>query len=263
MHDGTDGVRFALPWHIDVEQRTVSLQESQPIDGIVTAVLPDGSNPWPISRDLGLMLGRLLAEHGCQNILEIGAGSSSLVSATALAELNGGRITSLEQDVDWCKEIWARVEAVGPQVDVELVPVKPELRWSELGLHYQFSVSEVLKRRGPFDLVVVDAPQYWFGRGGALPAVRAHLAPGALLVLDDAGRKGERWALYRWLRTYPGLDLLAYDEDFGGRGVALLKWNEPLPPRRSVLGTASSITDRAYSAVRRQAVKLGVIKQRD
>jgi len=45
--------------------------------------------------------------------------------------------------------------------------------------------------------------------------------------------------------------------------VPLLKWNEPLPPRRSVLGTASSITDRAYSAVRRQAVKLGVIKQRD
>ena len=234
-------------------------------DAVVAPVLPDGSSPWPISVELARLLGRLVLAEDRRSVLEFGAGRSSLVVATALAARDGGRLTSLEQDVTWCAELWDRVVAVGSGVDAELTPVTPRLGWSPIGLHHRYEVDDLLARRGPFDLVVVDAPQYWYGRGGALPTVRPHLADGALVVLDDAARKGERWALYRWLRTYPGLELLAYDASFGGRGVALLRWNGSVDaaPRVSLLGVVSSVTDRLYSVLRRTLVRVGVLRQPD
>ena len=261
---GRDAV-VRLPWHVEVAHRPLPVAAEHPSDAVVTPVLPDGSSPWPISVDLGLLLGRLVAEHDRRSVLEFGAGRSSLVVATAMAAQGGGTLTSLEQDVTWCAELWTQVEAVGADVDAELAPVTPRLGWSPIGLHHRYEVHDLLTRRGPFDLVVVDAPQYWFGRGGALPTVRPHLTDGALVVLDDAARKGERWALYRWLRTYPGLELLAYDASFGGRGVALLRWNGPADEahRFSLLGVVSSVTDRLYSVLRRTLVRVGVLSRPD
>jgi predicted O-methyltransferase YrrM len=44
------------------------------------------------------------------NILEFGAGSSSLVLATALSAAGGGKLTSVEQNPQWCIEKWAIVK---------------------------------------------------------------------------------------------------------------------------------------------------------
>ena len=65
-----------------------------------------------------------------------------------------------------------------------------------------------LERLGePIDLLLVDGPPS--GEPGrersrypALPALEARLAPGAAVVLDDAGRPGERWVLERWEAAY-------------------------------------------------------------
>lgn len=264
-HDNQPPAVVRLPWHVEVRHEAVPTWEHHPSDAVVTPVLPDDSSPWPISSELGLLLGRLQAEHDLHSVLEFGAGSSSLVTATAMAARGGGRLTSLEQDTSWCAEVWGRVIALGSGIDAELVPVTPRLRWWPIGLHYSYDVDDVLARRGPFDLVVIDAPQYWFGRGGAFPTVKDHLDDGALLVLDDAARKGERWALYRWLRTYPGLELVAYDESFGGKGVALLRWQVrgEAATRLSVLGVVSSLTDRVYSVLRRRLVRMGLLPKTD
>jgi hypothetical protein len=40
----------------------------------------------------------------------------------------------------------------------------------------------------------------------ALPLLRDRLAPGCLVVLDDAQREGERWVIERWRAEFP-LDL--------------------------------------------------------
>lgn len=249
------------PWHVEVAARAVPLTAPHPVDAVVEPLLPDGSSSWPVTRELGLLLGRLVAAHDRRSVLEFGAGSSSLVSAAALAAGGGGSLTSLEQDPGWCDEVWSRAVAAGPGVDAELVEVTPRLSWSPLGLHYGYDVDAVLSRRGPFDLVLVDAPQARFGRGGAVPTVLAHLSDGAFVVLDDAARKGERWALYRWLRTYPSLELVAYDRTFGGRGVALLRFDasDRGRTRFSALGVVSSVTDRVYAFVRLQLVRWGLL----
>jgi hypothetical protein len=46
------------------------------------------------------------------------------------------------------------------------------------------------------------------------------LAPGATVILDDASRPGERWALERWRRE------LRLSFEPGAGGVAVARWRD-------------------------------------
>ena len=139
-------------------------------------------------------------------------------------------LTSVESAPEWCANQWALVVAES-RVDARLVKAKPQLRLARGGMSYRFDkASAAIGSRAPFDLVVVDAPQSYYGRDGALPLAWSSLAEGALFVLDDAGREGERYTIARWLRTFPGMDLVAFHPDFGGRGVAILRRARNMSP---------------------------------
>lgn len=202
-------------------RRRIPPPESGPLPPSIEEVVPDGSNVWPITPDLARLLAHLITAHAT-NVLELGAGSSSLVIARTLEAKGGGRLTSIEQSPEWCKAPWAKVQSVA-SVDAQMLVAQPQLAVSRLGVHHRFRAA--IAARGPFELVLVDAPQSYFGRDGALPLVHEHLAPGALIVLDDAGRSMEQWTLFRWLRSYRSLSLRAFDPAFGGRGVAVLEFN--------------------------------------
>ena len=196
---------------------------------------------WSISDDLSRLLARAVNELRLANVLEFGAGLSSLTLATALSICSGGQLTSVEQNPEWCRPLWREVEQIS-NVDAELVGSGLGLRLGMAGLHYWFKHADsVLARRGPYDLVVVDAPQGIYSRDGALHMARRHLSPNALIVLDDAGRNGEQWTLYRWLQTYPGLELTFFDPAFGGRGVAVLRTGGRLKSRLAIMAALGSI----------------------
>ena len=199
------------------------------------------SHMWSISDDLSRLLARAVNELRLVNVLEFGAGLSSLTLATALSTRSGGRLTSVEQKPEWCRPLWREVEKMS-NVDAELVGSGLGLRLGTAGLYYWFKHADlVLARRGPYDLVLVDAPQGIYSRDGALHMARRHLSPNALIVLDDAGRNGEQWTLYRWLQTYPGLELHFFDTAFGERGVALLRTRGKLKSRLAIMASLSSI----------------------
>ena len=188
----------------------------------VEAVLPDGSSPWPITPELGRFLARLVVQSGCRNVLEFGAGSSSLVLAHALSMTGGGRLTSVEQDPTWCASLFEEVGAV-KDVDSRLVGSDLQFKVTAQGFYHAYEkAAHVIAQRGPYDLVLIDGPQTFYGRDGGLHSVYAHLAPNALIVLDDAKRQGEQWTMQRWLQTYPGLDVALFDPTFSERGVAVL-----------------------------------------
>jgi hypothetical protein len=168
--------------------------------------------------------------------------------------VSGGRLTSVEQNPEWCREYWSRVLAF-EDVDGRLVESKPRLSLGAAGICYSFrGAARVVASRGPYDLALVDAPQGFYGRDGVLQMLRQYLVPGALVILDDAGRSGERWALLRCLATYPGYSLASYDENFGGRGCALLRWNGDTRVRPTLLATSSSVLQAMrYWCVRRRS----------
>lgn len=187
----------------------------------VTAVLPDGRAGYAISPPVAMLLAQLVIDENRRNVLELGAGSSSVVFAAALSSNGGGRLTSVEQSPEWCEDHWNRVMGTG--IDAELIAAQPVFGIEPFPGH-QYPVRERVAGRGPFDLVLVDAPQWYYGRDGALPLIWNALQPGAVIVVDDAGRPQEQWAIRRWLWVYPGLSLLGYDPTFGRNGVAVLRW---------------------------------------
>ena len=187
----------------------------------IEELLPDPSDLWAITPALGRFIGRLIVERGRRSVLEFGAGSSSVVAAQALSLNGGGKLTSLEARPEWCADRWAQVEQ-RTAVDSALVGSRLGLRLGRGGAHFEYlEAAEALPARGPFDFVLVDGPPWFYGRDGAIPTAIAHLAPGAIVVLDDAARLGERRTVARWLQSYPGLRLAVHDPGFG-RGIAIL-----------------------------------------
>ena len=218
----------------------------------VDALLPDPSDIWAITPELGRFIARTIVERRLKSVLEFGAGSSSVVSAHALSLNGGGRLTSLEARPEWCADRWARVEQEAT-VDAELVGSALVLRLGRHGAHFEYAeAAAALPARAPFDFVLVDGPPWFFGRDGAMCTMIAHLAPGAIIVLDDAARLGERQAIARWLACYPGLRLAVHDPGFG-RGIGILQFDgDPtFVARPSVaIGTMAQAVRLAWSRMR-------------
>ena len=193
--------------------------------------IPDGCDPWPCTPELARLLARLVLA-GRHSVLEFGAGTSSRVIAAALTEAGGGRLLSLEQDRSWCADAWRDV-ARQPLVEAVLADLSPAYqpyRPTKL-----VADRRALARLAPFDLVLIDAPQWWLGRDSTLYLAGPYLARNAVIVVDDAGRPAERAAIRAWLASYPGLVVTRFDPGLGGRGVAVLtlRHNRRRPSLRS------------------------------
>jgi predicted O-methyltransferase YrrM len=239
-------MRFVTRW-TDLPGLDVPLPEQ------IMEVLPRDSSIYPISPDLGSLLARLVLSGVIRSVLELGAGTSSVVIAQALRLAGGGRLTSIEQDPSWCRERWAMVTAT-PTIDAHLEVALPVFRMlGPFPCHLYATAQRTVVERGPYDLVLVDAPQRYYGRDGALPLVAGSLRCGALIVLDDAGRIWERAVIRRWLQTYVGLELIAFDPEFGRQGVAILRVTHLLSERTSVRPWVSGMAQASVGLMARTA----------
>ena len=196
----------------------------------VEAVIEGITSSWSISADAARVIARMVVAERRTRLLEFGAGGSSRVFAAALEQIGGGRLTSVEEAPQWSAAAWKHVAAT-PGVDATLLPGSVHLTADRGGVYFGYRQLDEIRRRGPYDFVFVDAPAGPYGRDGALRAAIDSLTPGALVVLDDAGRAREQRTVRRWLLAYPELQLVANDFHVG-RGLAVLK--KHAEPQRDV-----------------------------
>lgn len=141
------------------------------------------------------------AERRC--VVELGSGISTIVLARLASQL-GGRITAVEHHPGWAGWVRRQLErdgltGVATVIEAELAPHPAALDGAPW---YEATALEKLPGDG-IELLLVDGPPgYGDGmarsRYPALPVLRGRLAPGALVVLDDAHREGERQILDAW-----------------------------------------------------------------
>lgn len=212
----------------------------QPPAGLEAAI-DAAAAEFAAGRELAGVLARLVIEGGKRSVLEFGAGSSSRVFAEALAQVGGGRLTSIEASPQWCVASWEHVERCGT-VDARLIQADVTARFTPQGyLHGYWSAAAAIAERGPFDLVFIDGPQGCFGRDASLRLVAESLSTEALIVLDDAARWKERATVRRWLQTHGGLERLVHDKDFNhGKGLAVLRGGAHVRPRFSARAFVSA-----------------------
>lgn len=137
-----------------------------------------------------------------RNIVEIGAGSSTLVAAQALARYGGGALHSLEQHEGFARATAARLADHGLAARI----MTAGLTWRVAGWPGRWHASCALPEQ--IDMLIIDGPP-WTEHPlvrGAAECLFARLSPGAVILLDDAARPGERIVARRWRRRWPSID---------------------------------------------------------
>jgi predicted O-methyltransferase YrrM len=221
-----------------------------PLPADVEAVLPDGRDEYEISPDLARLLAGIVLACRPRSVLEFGSGRSSLVIARALGASGGGRLTSVENAPEFACDAWelaGRVMGVDAQqvvsdVRVTLTPGGP--------FNGYVDAAPALSARAPYDLVLIDGPAGPLGRDWTMFAAIRHLSPGALVIVDDTARPGERRAVERWLRRWPGLSV-ALDRPEMTRGAIILRFDGATRALFSLRTIAGAVNERARQVARR------------
>lgn len=164
--------------------------------------LPGG---WAASSDLLGELLRAVSTRRPRLVVELGSGVSTLVIAAALRANAAGRLISIEADRDYAAKTREQLQQHGLSDWAEirlaaLVPMEFE------GGNRPWYDCTVLADLNHTDLLLIDGPPTALRadiRYPALPFFWERLSPGAIVLLDDAARAGERTIASSWQRRFP------------------------------------------------------------
>lgn len=153
---------------------------------------------------------------GRREVVELGSGVSTVVLGRLLAQ-RGGRITAVEHDPSWAGVVRGLLKSDGLTEWARLIegPLDPHPLALD-GAHW-YPESALAELPAGIDLLLVDGPPgndegIERSRYPALPAINERLAPGSIVVLDDAERPGEQAILERWSMEHPAWAFTARDE---------------------------------------------------
>lgn len=134
-----------------------------------------------------------------RQVVELGTGASTLVSAQALRRHGGGRLITVDQHQEFAGATAAWLAEHGLAPEFRAAPLVPApAPWP--GHWYDL---RALPER--IDLLIIDGPP-WTEHPlvrGAADSLFDRLAVGGIVLLDDALRPGERLVARRWRRRWP------------------------------------------------------------
>lgn len=141
-------------------------------------------------------------------VVEFGTGASTLVIARALSLAGGGRHIAFDQDADFVEATRRWLAEHGHTADLRHAALGTSSGWP--GLWYDHG-----DLPHGIDLLVIDGPPWTIHplTRGAAECLFDRIAPGGIIVLDDAARPGERLVARRWRRNWPNF---SFEYDAGG-----------------------------------------------
>jgi len=136
------------------------------------------------------------------NVVELGAGASTLVAAQALRLQGAGRLHSVDQHAEFAAATAQWLAEYDLVADVRHAP----LEVSSPNWPYPWYRLEDIPAR--IDLLIIDGPPWAVHPlvRGAAECLFPRLSPGAVILLDDAARPGERIVAHRWRKRWPDID---------------------------------------------------------
>jgi predicted O-methyltransferase YrrM len=137
-----------------------------------------------------------------QNVVELGAGASSLVVARALQRNGGGKLVSCDQHAGFVASTRQWLHDNGVDADLRATPFKPSPNgWPGVWYDHGHLPPEI-------DLLIVDGPPWAIHPyvRGAADSLFDRLPVGGTVLLDDAARPGERVVARKWRKRWPNFE---------------------------------------------------------
>lgn len=137
-----------------------------------------------------------------RSVVELGSGLSTIVIARLLRDY-GGVLTSVEHEPSWAQFVGSQIEreGLGDHARVLETTLKPHPKAADSAPWYD--EASLWSLPNTIEMLIVDGPP-GYGEGmqrsryPALGFFQSRLAPGALVIIDDAGRPGEQEIIERW-----------------------------------------------------------------
>lgn len=174
-----------------------NLRRGLPFDRRVLARLIYGWGNESWSADTEYLLSCLEHAQTCRGpILECGSGLTTLLIG-AVAQQSGNVLCSLEHHAEWGNRVARRLKQY--RIDSVHMSIQPLKNYSGF-TWYEPPCAELADQ---YALVICDGPpgSTRGGRYGLVPVMKSRLAPGCIILLDDANRAEEQVIAKRWAKT--------------------------------------------------------------
>ena len=197
---------------IEKQQHSLNIEASRQMQALLyvySAVrlrrpLP-GMRDMAISPDFAATLVSQILERHPKNIVELGSGTSTLLSAYCLEQIGDGKLLSLDHEQKYGSTTAAQLSE--HQLDhIGQVQHAPLERIQLDSASWEWYDLTNIPLPESIDLLVIDGPPANPGkltRYPALPVFYDRLSPSAMVILDDAARADEQSIVERWLKEYP------------------------------------------------------------
>ena len=172
------------------------------LEGGAPLPLPGG---WAASTDLLGELIRAIAARRPQRLVELGSGVSTLVIAAALRNNGAGRLISIDAEEAFAAQTREQLlhQDLGDWVELRIAALT-EMKCE--GIARPWYDTRMLSDLTDVDLLLIDGPPTALRADmlyPSLPFFWSRLAPGAIVLLDDAARPAERAMAAAWERQFP------------------------------------------------------------
>ena len=200
----------------------ISLLPQLKIEGVVP---PFSHHGWEVTGEMAAFLFYLVRRHRPKLILELGSGSSTVLLAAALRANGTGRLVTVEHDPEHRNRTAQSLEQTELVDWVDLVETPlVEQAFGERSLQWYDVAALLPNLPGSIDILFIDGPPgrlQPLSRYPALPVLRPHLSPHALVVVDDGRREDEAQMIELWREL--GIPFDAETLSFIPRAPVMLK----------------------------------------
>jgi predicted O-methyltransferase YrrM len=205
------------------EQRHALVHSKQTEASIWLSSLVKVRQPLPfmrgmaISPDFAVLLLSTILKYKPQVIVELGCGTSTLLSSYALEQQGSGKVVSIDHDEKFaaiCRNQLAD-HRLSDRATIHHCPLVPQVVNNTSYRYYDLSRLQLPER---IDILVVDGPPMWIqkeARYPALPLLMSRLSPSAVVLVDDAGRPDELAIVDRWMKKYDCFDRVYLETEKG------------------------------------------------
>ncbi len=173
---------------------------------------------WAIPPDFAATIISLIFEHKPRRVLELGSGTSTLITAYAIKAMGGGMVTSLEQKKQFAEQSLQNVRKHGLQ-DVATVIYAPMREVTLRGKTWLWYDTEPLREMRGIDMVIVDGPtqvgRQKLPRYPALPVLMHALSERTVVLVDDASRADVKQMVELWRKEFADFEYELLDTEQG------------------------------------------------